>query len=613
MAPRAKRLSRKVAPGERVHHVIAGFPGRGKTVKRIIAANKEASLLKNAPRLVPKAANRSRADGYYDIIGGYGGGIAANLAGADPQDSDDSEGVDALIDVIPGRQRNNDVESRRLAENWQKTEESIVGLLLHQPLTECGCIGVQSVNVRHIGLTTYQEKVIHYCHCGRSAAMLVDSGYFPSRPIKPGTVFSMELLELLHEQFIRGAVSKYGWGEGLRSFLERKHTIRIPCFRKLLQQAYHHFVSTRSTFDTRIAQFIERNDQQINKKTVWQPESLQNLCPACFGFGVCGTDIDRSITVTLDGNLQHSRFKDRTIWRIDDFKPKLFVEYGRRDYSLAETTSDDSPCGSQFKATNGWNRTERATLTKKALDESGLLAAVCFHGIPLRLLNMHGSGERHSHAYHILKAIVSELESDGSWAVSENLEDHERQDVRVCYDVACVFEAAIWRLMAEYKERLSVRIGRFHVFAHGINCHVNYGTLRTEGYGLTVGEEPESFWSIISPQVKPGRVSSSAERSQNLQSCTFQDAQRKRENLGLNILKRWRKKHELMTKAQSALERVLGQEVAARRDKTGQSHSTQRISLEYLQAQIQDQKEYYRTYKQVDLYIAIHLRSYGLM
>ena len=227
----------------------------------------------------------------------------------------------------------------------------------------------------------------------------------------------------------------------------------------------------------------------------WQEERLQNLCPACFAFderledpGSQDAAVERSIYLSLDGNLQHIRFRDRHRWDFESFKPKMFVNYGRREYPTSINPIDnDTTCGSHFKATKGWSRTLKTTVTKKALDETGLVLATCYHGTPLRLLNMHGSGERHTHAEAILISIFQELKELGQ--------------INICYDVACVFEPAIQKLLPFYESRLKVRIGRFHVYAHGLSCQVLFSTLRTEGYGLMVGEEPEHNWYAMAPLI----------------------------------------------------------------------------------------------------------------
>ena len=79
--------------------------------------------------------------------------------------------------------------------------------------------------------------------------------------------------------------------------------------------------------------------------------------------------------------MQHTRFKDHSPWEFEELIPKLFIDYGWRQFDLAanisrrdETGIPDTACGHRFKATNGWNWAAIKTATKKNLDESGLVA-----------------------------------------------------------------------------------------------------------------------------------------------------------------------------------------------------------------------------------------------
>ena len=210
--------------------------------------------------------------------------------------------------------------------------------------------------------------------------------------------------------------------------------------------------------------------------------------------------------------MQHTRFKDRSSWEFEKLTPKLFVDYGRRQFDLAarisqtyETGIPDTACGHRFKATNGWNRTEAKTATKKNLDESGLVAVTCFHGTNLRLLNIYGGGERHSHATQIVEAILEDAP--------------EITCLNLCYDVACVCESAVHRHQRDLKERLRARIGRFHRYGHEHLCHILFNLLRTPGYGLMVGEEPEHLWFVLLHLIRSGRVSSGPRRTQKIDTC----------------------------------------------------------------------------------------------
>jgi hypothetical protein len=250
-----------------------------------------------------------------------------------------------------------------------------------------------------------------------------------------------------------------------------------------IRTSYHHYVAVKWQLDTRVLSALQEVDPS---RQSWQHQSLSNLCPACFSFdtpqassafteeegngtGRAASATDKAILISLDGNMQHTRFRNRSNWEFEKLPLKLFVDYGRREFSRATQDVDqpaidtDTPCGSQFKATKGWNKTEASTATKKHLDETGLVVATCFHGIALRFLNMHGTGERHTHAEAILRSLLSEVD--------------DVKDVKICYDVACVFDPAIKKMLADKDCNIQVRIGRFHLYAHGISCQINYSTL----------------------------------------------------------------------------------------------------------------------------------------
>jgi hypothetical protein len=111
----------------------------------------------------------------------------------------------------------------------------------------------------------------------------------------------------------------------------------------------------------------------------------------------------------VNGNFQHSRLKNRGWITHETFEPRKFVAYGIRDFSTPHTIAVDDPqvtsCDNKFHATGGWGKMLN-TSTKEQLDESGLMGMTCFHGIPLRYLNIHGTGERQVHGVVMLKHVL---------------------------------------------------------------------------------------------------------------------------------------------------------------------------------------------------------------
>jgi hypothetical protein len=173
----------------------------------------------------------------------------------------------------------------------------------------------------------------------------------------------------------------------------------------------------------------------------WQLEALSNICPACFDISA---GEDNTIAISIDGNQQHIRFKDKSSYEYEKLPPKLFVDYGRRKFGLAGSVSATQSvgCGNKFKATNGWNKAEAIAQSKKTLDETGLIAATCFHGTNLRFMNVYGGNERYSHVVRLLESIEAECPAAGP--------------IQLCYDVACEFESSLHRHDAPWVKRVQV-------------------------------------------------------------------------------------------------------------------------------------------------------------
>jgi len=70
-------------------------------------------------------------------------------------------------------------------------------------------------------------------------------------------------------------------------------------------------------------------------------------------------------------------------------------------------------------------------------------------------------------------------------------EVHHFAELKLCYDVACVFERALYRYNPDWMEVFEARIARFHIYGHECQCDVLYNLLHTANYGLMVGQEPE--------------------------------------------------------------------------------------------------------------------------
>ncbi|KAF8533179.1 hypothetical protein BDD12DRAFT_810393 [Trichophaea hybrida] len=133
---------------------------------------------------------------------------------------------------------------------------------------------------------------------------------------------------------VRGSISKSAWADGLLAVYESDHKTSLPNFARSvlaqLRDCYHHWVAVQYALSTSVYGDIDLFQGEGEK--FWQLERLTNLCPACFDMA---RGEDHTASITPDGNMQHIRFKDSSSFEFAEFSPKLFVDYGRRQFDLA--------------------------------------------------------------------------------------------------------------------------------------------------------------------------------------------------------------------------------------------------------------------------------------
>jgi hypothetical protein len=138
--------------------------------------------------------------------------------------------VDEIIGTTISQRRSRLSERQKLAQNWREVEKILSEAIYSRSERACECIRRDVVNVRHITMESYTWRDVPYCQCATSASRLISSGFFPSSPRKPRTVFSLKLLRTLHEQCTRGSISKEAWAGGLRAAFEADNKMVLPDF-----------------------------------------------------------------------------------------------------------------------------------------------------------------------------------------------------------------------------------------------------------------------------------------------------------------------------------------------------------------------------------------------
>ncbi|KAI5813854.1 hypothetical protein BZA77DRAFT_346107 [Pyronema omphalodes] len=108
-----------------------------------------------------------------------------------------------------------------------------------------------------------------------------------------------------------------------------------------------------------------------------------------------------------------------------------------------------------------------------------------------------------------------------------------------------------------------------------------------------VGEEIEQHWYMLSHLIASGRVTSGPRKMQKIDSCSLSIARRALETFGKNLERRWKKTKQMELEESAKLQLILPRTVPERRDKGGQLHPRQSVTVEHLDEQASDQIEYF--------------------
>ncbi|KAG2056662.1 hypothetical protein BDR06DRAFT_1040389 [Suillus hirtellus] len=206
---------------------------------------------------------------------------------------------------------------------------------------------------------------------------------------------------------------------------------------------------------------------------------LVQQCPACFGGLLHGrpTDEGGDIHVAIDGNFHHHHrcaagncplFYDPTY-----FIPKNFIDKVHTPIIPDEAVDQ---CETAYEAADG--KKQKAAMDN--FDDTGIMALICRHDIPLFFANIDSPGEQQKYSVALLQHLFSLLPPEAT--------------VVALYDVGCVLA----RSLAKYEilpetvtKQLRFATTAMHAYGHEWACQLVYNPQMCLGLGLSDGEGTE--------------------------------------------------------------------------------------------------------------------------
>ncbi|EMD37963.1 hypothetical protein CERSUDRAFT_48433 [Gelatoporia subvermispora B] len=274
-------------------------------------------------------------------------------------------------------------------------------------------------------------------------------------------------------------------------------------------------------------------------RTASPPQSaasiLQRRCPACFGSDQWGRPFSDGgdVVLAVDGNFSHRHLRSAgdspAFYQPEYFLPKSQIDaIGERIDALRKK----SPSSTYIKrvpdeAVDNCERGHEAADESKVktptdhFDDTGVMAIICTHDIPLFMANIDTPGEQMKYAVGLIEHVATLLP--------------ENATIGLLYDIACKCERSIglW------------------------SCQIVYNPRLCPGFGLRDGEGVERLWSRLRVFIPVTRTSGRSRRIWILDRQVRAIGIDLRENLGVFIVRKY--KHgvrEQRTSAKAILDQM---------------------------------------------------------
>ncbi|KAG1779248.1 hypothetical protein EV702DRAFT_1214244 [Suillus placidus] len=371
------------------------------------------------------------------------------------------------------------------------------------------------------------------CTCSTLHQVLVHHGLFPTAPSQPRMAVSMDLLSFYRALFERSCDAINALASALKNHYSRRgyqmtnaqgELIQDP-FRRGLGYAVQWYDILQVEVECQVEMVIQQHRDHIAKHqaslqvpnspspTQCAPLRVQR-CPACFAGILHGrpTDEGGDIHVAMDGNFHHRHRRAAgdcpSFYNPTYFLPKSYVDtIGRHiDMQRKRPVKSHVPlvpdeavdqCENAYEAADG--KKQKAAMD--SFDDTGIMALICRHDIPLFFANIDSPGEQQKYSVALLQHFFSLLPPEAT--------------VIALYDVGCVLARTLSKydiLSVSITSRLRFATTAMHAYGHEWACQLVYNPRICVGLGLSDGEGTEHLWFRLVRLIGVERTSSRQRR-----------------------------------------------------------------------------------------------------
>ncbi|KAJ3554830.1 hypothetical protein NM688_g2903 [Phlebia brevispora] len=405
----------------------------------------------------------------------------------------------------------------------------------------------------------FEVHNIWHCECTSLPVVLVRNGMFPSAPSDPHLAISIDLLDFYYMLFQRSgdaitamaaALHKFYIHRGWQVVNVKGESIKDP-FRRGLGSAIQWYEMLRVNIEKKVESVVDSARRSV---IIARQKGIEgrkgNQKPTSNSSESAGGDIH----VALDANFSHRHLKSAgdspPFYEPSYFLPDEFVkEIGdriadKRKKPINKKWIPPVPDSAVDACQHGHEAANehKVKTADRRFDDTGVMALICRHDVPLLLVNLDTPGEQQKYAIALLEHLFSLIPPHAT--------------VGAYYDIACVLHRSVNRygLLADsIIDRLGWITSAMHAYGHGWACQLVYAPRFRQGSGDTDGEGVERLWSKLRIIIPVSRTSSRPRRVWLLDHQVKMIGETTFADLGQNIQRRYRRAEQEGLKACESL------------------------------------------------------------